>query len=296
MGGGREAEWRQHGRDEGEMADKETVGIIGVGRMGLAMCKHMLKHGHKVAARDVDEKQLAEAKKAGATVVETPAEIGRFATFVIVIPVTDEQVNEVLLGPNGLIETVRPGTIVAVSSTVSPYTVQALDEEFRAKGADVFDAPLCRGRQYADEGTLLALVGGKSEVVARGRAVYGTFCSDIAHLGEVGHGQVGKAMNNMLLWVNSLALIEAGQLAMTTGIDLPTLRDALQMSSGKSQALEDWDFSTFTFALKDMQIVSQMADKAGLSLPITGATRELVKEAKRLKASPNAPPWTGKKG
>jgi 3-hydroxyisobutyrate dehydrogenase/2-hydroxy-3-oxopropionate reductase len=103
-------------------------------------------------------------------------------------------------------------------------------------------------------------------------------------------------MNNMLLWVNSLALIEAGQLAMTTGIDLPTLRGALQMSSGKSQALEDWDFSTFTFALKDMQIVSQMADKAGLSLPITGATRELVKEAKRLKASPNAPPWTGKKG
>ena len=177
---------------------------------------------------------------------------------------------------------------------MSPYTVQALDKQFRAKGADILDAPLCRGRQYADEGTLLALVGGKPEVVARGRAVYGTFCSDIAHLGEVGHGQVGKSINNMLLWVNSLGLIEAGQLAETTGIDLPTLRDALQISSAKSQALEDWDFTTFTFALKDMQIVSQMADKAGLSLPITGATRELVKEARRLKAT-NPPPWTGKK-
>lgn len=275
--------------------EKETVGIIGVGRMGLAMCKHMLKHGHKVLARDVDEKQLAQARKAGATVVDTPAEIGRQATFVIVIPVTDEQVNEVLLGANGLIETVRPGTIVAVSSTVAPTTVQVLDEKFRAKGADVFDAPLCRGRQYADAGTLLALVGGKPEVVKRGRAVYGTFCSDIAHLGEVGHGQVGKAMNNMLLWVNSLALIEAGQLALTTGIDLPTLRDALQMSSGKSQALEDWDHTTFTFALKDMQIVSQMADKAGLAMPMAGAVREMVKDAKRLKASPDAPAWTRKK-
>ena len=274
--------------------EKETVGIIGVGRMGLAMCRHMLKHGHKVLARDVDEKQLSAAREAGAVVVDTPGEIGRQATFVIVITVTDEQVSEVLLGPGGVIETVRPGTIVAISSTVSPDTVQALDKQFRAKGADILDAPLCRGRQYADEGTLLALVGGKPEVVARGRAVYGTFCSDIAHLGEVGHGQVGKSINNMLLWVNSLGLIEAGQLAETTGIDLPTLRDALQISSAKSQALEDWDFTTFTFALKDMQIVSQMADKAGLSLPITGATRELVKEARRLKAT-NPPPWTGKK-
>jgi 3-hydroxyisobutyrate dehydrogenase-like beta-hydroxyacid dehydrogenase len=274
--------------------EKETVGIIGVGRMGLAMCRHMLRHGHKVFARDIDQKQIDEARMAGAAVADTTAEIGRHATFVIVIPVTDEQVNEVLLGKDGLIETIKPGTIVAVSSTVSPATVQALDEKFRGKGADVLDAPLCRGRQYADAGTLLALVGGRPEVVARGRAVYGCFCSDIAHLGDVGHGQVGKAMNNMLLWINSIGLIEAGQLAATTGIDLPTLRDALQMSSGKSQALEDWDFTTFTFALKDMQIISQMADKAGLSLPMAGAVREMVKEAKRLKASPEAPAWTVK--
>jgi 3-hydroxyisobutyrate dehydrogenase-like beta-hydroxyacid dehydrogenase len=274
--------------------EKETVGIIGIGRMGLAMCRHMLKHGYQVYARDVDDKQLAEARKAGAIVAATPAEIGKHASFVIVITVTDDQVNEVLTGRDGLIETVRKGAIVAVSSTVAPSTVQALDEKFRAKGADILDAPLCRGRQYADEGTLLALVGGKPDVVARGRAVYGTFCSDIAHLGEVGHGQVGKAMNNMLLWINSIGLIEAGQLAATTGIDLPRLRDALQMSSGKSQALEDWDFTTFTFALKDMQIVSQMADKAGVSMPMSGAVREMVKEARRLKASPQAPNWTGK--
>jgi 3-hydroxyisobutyrate dehydrogenase-like beta-hydroxyacid dehydrogenase len=276
------------------VGEKETVGIIGVGRMGLAMCRHMLKHGYQVYARDVDDKQLAEAREAGAIVAATPAEIAKHATFVIVITVTDEQVNDVLTGTDGLIETVRKGAIVAVSSTVAPSTVQALDEKFRAMGADILDAPLCRGRQYADEGTLLALVGGKPDVVARGRAVYGTFCSDIAHLGEVGHGQVGKAMNNMLLWINSIGLIEAGQLAATTGIDLPRLRDALQMSSGKSQALEDWDFTTFTFALKDMQIVSQMADKAGVSMPMSGAVREMVKEARRLKASPQAPNWTGK--
>ena len=152
----------------------------------------------------------------------------------------------------------------------------------------MLDAPICRGRFFADAGKLLALFGGSNEVVARGRPVFATFCSDIAHLGDVGHGQVGKAMNNLLLWVNSIGLIEAGRIAETTGIDLPTLRDALMMSSGKSQALEDWDQTSFTWALKDMQIVSQMTDQAGLSLPLTGAVKELVKEARRIKAKKSA--------
>jgi len=99
-------------------------------------------------------------------------------------------------------------------------------------------------------------------------------------------------MNNLLLWVSAIGLIEAGRIAETTGIDLKKLREALLMSSGKSAALEDWEQVSFTWALKDMQIVSKMADKAGLSLPITGAVKELVKEARRIKAT-NPPKWTG---
>jgi 3-hydroxyisobutyrate dehydrogenase len=158
----------------------------------------------------------------------------------------------------------------------------------------VLDAPICRGRWFADEGKLLALFGGKPEVVERGRAIFSTFCSDIAPLGDVGHGQVAKALNNLLLWVTSIGLIEAGRIAETTGIDLPKLRDALMLSSAKSQALEDWDQTTFTWALKDMQIVSKMTDQGGLSLPITGAVKELVKEARRVKAT-NPPKWTATK-
>src|SRR5438128_12109882 len=100
-------------------------------------------------------------------------------------------------------------------------------------------------------------------------------------------------MNVLLRWSNSIGLIEAGRIAETTGVDLPRLREALQMSSGKSQALEDWDQTSFMWALKDMQIVSKMADKAGLSLPVTGAVKELVKEAKRIKTT-NPPKWTRK--
>jgi 3-hydroxyisobutyrate dehydrogenase/2-hydroxy-3-oxopropionate reductase len=272
---------------------KETVGVVGVGRMGLAMVKHLARTGYAVTANDVAARAMEDAKAAGASAVASPAAVGKASTFVILGVGYDDEVNAVCLGPDGLLENLPSGAIIAVSSTVSPDTVKALDQKARAKGCDVLDAPICRGRFFADEGKLLALFGGRDEVVARGRPVYATFCSDIAHLGEVGHGQVGKAMNNLLLWINSIGLIEAGRLAESTGIDLPTLRDALQMSSGKSQALEDWDQTSFTWALKDMQIVSQMADKAGLSLPVTGAIRELVKDARKLKAS-NPPGWTRK--
>jgi 3-hydroxyisobutyrate dehydrogenase/2-hydroxy-3-oxopropionate reductase len=197
-----------------------------------------------------------------------------------------------VFGKDGLIETMAPGSIIAISSTARPDTVKAVAARVGEKGIAVLDAPICRGRFAADSGTLLALVGGKAEVVARARPVYGTFASDIVHLGEVGHGQVGKTMNNLLLWVNAIGLLEAGRLAETTGIDLVKLREALLMGSGASDALKEWDMISFTWALKDMQIVADMTDKAGLSLPITGAIKELVKEARRIKAS-DAPNWTG---
>jgi 3-hydroxyisobutyrate dehydrogenase len=270
---------------------KERVGIIGVGRMGLAMAKHLIKHDYALTVRDIDPGNAKKARELGASVAATPAEVGKAASFVILGVGYDDEVNSVTLGENGVLATLSSGGVIAVSSTVMPDTVKALDQKARAKGVDVLDALICRGRWFADEGKLLALFGAKPDVIARGRSVYSTFCSDIADLGDVGHGQVGKAMNNLLLWVTSIGLIEAGRIAETTGIDLPKLRDALQMSSGKSQALEDWDQTSFMWALKDMQIVSKMTDQAGLSLPLTGAVKELVKEAKRIKAT-NPPKWT----
>jgi 3-hydroxyisobutyrate dehydrogenase-like beta-hydroxyacid dehydrogenase len=271
----------------------ERVGIVGVGRMGLAMLKHLVKRGHQVTACDLDDAQRAKARAAGAATVKTPAEVARAADFVIIGVGYDDEVNEVVLGPDGLLTALAPGSIIAVSSTAKPDTVKALDERARTQGVAVVDAPICRGRFAADEGTLLALVGGEPDVVERGRAVYRSFCSDYVHLGAVGHGQVGKTINNLLLWINAVGLIEAGRLADSTGIDLVKLREALLMSSGASDALKEWDMISFTWALKDMQIVADMTDKAGLALPVTGAIKELVKDARRIKAS-NAPRWTGK--
>ena len=184
---------------------KDRVGIVGAGRMGLAMLKHLVKHGYAVTACDIDEQQRAKAQAAGATIAEDPAALAKASDFVILgVGYTDE-VNAVVYGDAGVLAALAPGSIVAVSLTVSPDTVKAIDEVARPKGIGVLDSPICRGRFAADSGTLLALVGGDPDVVERGRAVYQSFCSDYAHLGEVGHGQVGKTMNNLLLWMTQSA-------------------------------------------------------------------------------------------
>ena len=272
---------------------KDNIGIVGAGRMGLAMLKHLVKKGYAVTVCDISDKAIEQAKASGAGAVKTPAELAKLSSFIIIGVGFDPEVEQVITGKGGLLETMKPGGIIAISSTVAPRCAQKMDEAARAKGIDVYDAPIARGRWAADEGTLLALVGGKKDVGARAEPIFRCFCSDIEHLGDIGHGQVGKTMNNLMLWVTACGLIEAGRLAEKTGIDLPKLRKALQMSSGQSAALNDWDGITFTWALKDMQIVMDMADQYGLSMPLSGAIKETVKEARRVKAA-NPPDWTGK--
>src|SRR4029450_12372951 len=127
------------------MADgnKETVGIVGVGRMGMAMLKHLLTHGHRVVACDRKPEQQEKARAAGASIAKTPAEVGKSTSFVIIGVGYDEEVNAPVLGRDGLLETLKPGSIVAVSATAKPDTVMALDERTREKGVDVLDAPIC---------------------------------------------------------------------------------------------------------------------------------------------------------
>jgi 3-hydroxyisobutyrate dehydrogenase/2-hydroxy-3-oxopropionate reductase len=258
------------------------------------MLRHLVKKGYAVTVCDISDKQREVARGLGATVVSTPAEVGKASDIVILGVGYDDEVEDVVFGNNGLFESMPRGSIIAVSSTAKPDNMKALAERVAVNGIEVMDAPICRGRFAADSGTLLALVGGKPEVVERARPVYATFASDFVHLGEVGNGQVGKAINNMMLWFNACGVMEAGRLAEKTSVDMVKLRDALLTSSAASDSLKEWDRVSFTWAMKDMQIVSDMTDKAGLSLPLTGAIKEVVKEARRVKAA-NPPNWTGNK-
>jgi 3-hydroxyisobutyrate dehydrogenase len=274
------------------MASNETIGIVGVGRMGQAMARHLTKRGQAVVAHDIEPKALAAVRALGAQTAETPAGVGKICKFVIVAVGYDDEAAAVILDRGGLLETMGAGAVIAVSSTCTPDHVKMLAERARAKGVEMLDAPICRGQRAADDGTMLTLCGGTPEVFERGKEIYGAFCKDIVHLGDIGAGQFGKAMNNFLLWVNGVALIEAGRLGEANGMDLVKLREALLISSGASDALKNWENVSFLWALKDMQIVARMADQAGLAMPVAGAVKELVKDGRRIKQT-NPPDWTG---
>jgi len=259
--------------------------------MGRAMIRHMLGKGFAVTASDVDRKALNTVAALGAAVAARPAEAAAASDAVFVAVGFDREVAAVCRGEDGIFNGARPGTIVVVNSTVSDILVRALAQEAEERGLVLLDIPIARGAAAAEAGTLLALAGGDPEALDRVRPMLNAFCSDIAHLGEVGHGQTAKAINNLLLWVNGVALMEAGNLAESTGIDLPALREALLLSSGKSWALENWDSVTFTWALNDMQLVLEMCDRAGLSMPMMGLVKEQVKQAKAAKKRGEAP-WT----
>ncbi len=274
---------------------KEHVGIVGVGRMGQAMVRHLVKNGYGVTGCDIDPKCREAAKAAGARIVADPAAVGKAAKLVIVAVGYDHEASSVMLDANGLISTMGPGSVIAMSATCTPEHVKMLAAKAAEKGVDVLDAPICRGAQAAAAGTMLTLMGGSQAVFDRCQPVYKTFSSDIRLLGDIGAGQFGKALNNFLLWVNGIALIEAGRLSEANGMDLVKLREALLLSSGASDALKNWDNVSFLWALKDMQIVSRMADSAGLSMPIAGAIKEMVKEGRRIKTT-NPPDWLGTGG
>ena len=278
------------------MSDKSmnAVGVVGVGHMGLAITKHLTRHGYSTFVHDLDAGRCElAAKDYHSKVTKTPAEVGSAARVVIIAVGFDDEATQVVLGPGGLIETMQPGSVIAISSTCVPEHVKWLASQVEKKGIRIADAPICRGAKAADEGTMLTLVGATEEVFSIVEPVYRTFSSQVVLLGDVGAGQFGKSMNNFLLWVNGIALIEAGRLSQAHGMDLVQLRSALLLGSGASDALQNWENVSFTWALKDMQIVSKIADAAGLSMPVAGAIKELVKDGLRIKKT-NPPDWTGR--
>ncbi|NBS12986.1 MAG: NAD(P)-dependent oxidoreductase, partial [Gammaproteobacteria bacterium] len=192
----------------------------------------------------------------------------------------DPEVEAVCRGPHGLLSSTRENGVVVVNSTCDPEFMQELAQAFADKGHGFLDVPIARGGWAADNGTLLAMVGGEQATLERARASLATFCSDIEWMGGVGTGQVTKAINNLLLWLNGIGLLESAQIAEAYGLNLTQLREVLLLSSGRSAAMEDWPKMTFSWAAKDMQIVSAMMGRHALNLPLLTELSDRAQVAK----------------
>ncbi len=258
---------------------QKTVGLIGAGRMGLPIVGHLVRAGFTVMAHDIDPAKQAAVEAKGARWAKRAADLADSAEFVLICVGFDHEV-QALLGPGGGLSEVRPGTIVAILSTILPRTVQKLAADAAPRGVHVIDSTVCRGGAAADAGTLLSFVGGSREIVERITPVLRAYSSDIVHSGGVGTAQVAKAVNNLILWACLVADHEGLALAQRYNVDVEALRRALLISSATNGALENWGNQTMAWAQDDMAIVAAMADDCGISLPQAGVVREICRTLK----------------
>lgn len=257
----------------------ETVGLIGAGRMGLPILGHVVRAGFTVIAHDVDPEKRTAVQAKGGRWAERVTDLAERTDFILICVGFDREVQE-LLAPGGGLSRAKPGTIVAILSTIHPHTVQKLAADTKGRGVHVVDSTVCRGGAAADEGTLLSFVGGAHDVVARLTPVLRAYSSDIVHCGDVGTAQVAKAVNNLILWACLVADHEGLALAQRYKVDVEALRRALLISSATNGALENWGNQTMAWAQDDMAIVGAMADDCGISLPQAGVVREICRTLK----------------
>lgn len=256
-----------------------TVAVVGAGRMGMPIVGHLVRKGFRVLVHDANPAKRAGAHERGAVWAADCDDLAP-AEAVLVCVGYDHEVRELAQGPRGLFNHAMPDTIITILSTILPKTVRALASAGEAHGLHVIDSTVCRGGQAADDGTLLSFVGGSSAVVERIRPVLASYSSDIVHTGGIGTAQVAKAVNNLILWACLVADHEGLALAQRHGVDVEALRAALMTSSATNGALGNWGNQTMAWAEDDMAIVADMANEAGIGLPLSGLVRELCRPLK----------------
>ncbi len=254
-----------------------NVGFIGLGIMGKPMALNLRKHGHALWVHGRRPATMQPLIDAGATPCKSPAEVAAFADVIFVMVSDTPDVEQVILGPNGIAERVRNGAVVVDMSTISPEATRRFAAELARRGAEMLDAPVSGGEVGAINATLSIMVGGKAATFARVKPLFEQLGKNIVHVGDHGAGQVAKACNQVVVAVTIEAVSEALTFARKNNVDAAKVREALMGGFAGSKILEvhgkrmlDNDFKPgFKVKLhqKDLRIVMEDAHKLGLPLP-----------------------------
>ena len=274
------------------MSGIETVGFIGLGVMGEAMCRNLAKKcGKPVIGFDTRPEPLAALAPDGVEAAKSVADLVRRVDLVLLCLPGEPEVRAVCFGDGGVVDSVRAGQTVVDMSTVTPALGREVEAALAAKSVDFADAPVARSRFAALDGTLSITVGGDAKVLERIRPFLDCMGTDITHCGPVGTGQVMKLLNNMVVFENLNALAEAYTMGTRFGIDGKFLLETLAKGSAdsfvcrnhaiKSMATEEHPENAFpvTYAMKDVSYALKIADETGVDARGAKVTLERLKEA-----------------
>src|SRR5258708_437971 len=265
----------------------QTVAFVGLGSMGAGMARSLVRNEFTVRGHDIRSEPLERLAVDGGQPCHSAADAGTGAQVAIVIVLTADQAEQAIFGSNGLAETLAPGSVVVCMSTMAPTRTVALGERANAFGLGWLDAPVSGGSVRAGEGTLTTIVGGDVAALETARPVLEGFSQFIFHLGPVGAGSTAKMVNQILVYCNLAATVEAMTLCRKAGADPQAVYDVICTAMGSSAIFAsrvpkiiDGSYQSggsLRIALKDLGIVEDTARDLGIPMLMTAQATQLFR-------------------
>jgi 3-hydroxyisobutyrate dehydrogenase len=270
----------------------EKVGFIGLGIMGRGMTRNLLKAGFEVMVWNRTASRMEELAAEGAKPSASPADLASKCDLIITCVSDTPDVEQVILGEQGVIHGAKAGSLVIDMSTISPQATREIATQLKAKGVQMLDAPISGGSEGAARGTLSIMVGGEAAQVERAMPYFQAMGKTITHMGEIGTGQLTKLVNQILVVVNMLAAAEALVFAEAGGLDLKKTIEALaggaagswMWSNRGAQAIVRDFRPGFTIDLqqKDLRLVLEAADQLGVPVLTTSMIFNMYRTLQRM--------------
>src|SRR5262247_2097960 len=270
----------------------QVIGFIGLGIMGRPMARNLIKVGHSLVVHSRSRGPVDEIVKAGAKAATSPKDVASQCDVLITMLPNSPEVEQVALGPNGIIEGARRGLIFVDMSTISPIVSKKVGQALEAKGVAMLDAPVSGGEKGAIDGALSIMVGGDKAVFEKVLPIFQAMGRTITLLGSLGFGGFTKLANQIIVAVNLTALAEALTLAKKAGLDreltLKALAGGLAGSKCLDQKAPNYIANSYKpgfkidLHFKDLGLIMESARTLGVPLPATAAVQELF-NAMRVK-------------
>ena len=261
------------------------VGYIGLGLMGKSIARNILKAGFPLVVHNRSRTAVEELVAEGAQAAGSAAEVAGQVDVVFTNLPDSPDVEQVVLGPDGILSAARPGLILVDNSTIKPVTARAIAARLAEKGAFALDAPVSGGDIGAKNGTLTIMVGGDAAALEKVMPVFLAMGKTVTHVGEPGAGQVAKAANQIMVAAQMVAMAELLVFSQKAGVDPQKVVEAIKGGAAQCWTLDVKPPRLFAgnrnpgfkahMQAKDLNIVLETAREYGVPLPATAENAQL---------------------
>jgi len=265
------------------------IGFIGLGIMGRPMAKNLINAGYKLVLYDKFVK-FDDLVSLGAEGAASNKEVASKSDIIITMLPNSPHVKEAVLGPGGVIEGIKSGTIVVDMSSIAPAASQEIGAALKAKGVVFLDAPVSGGEPKAIDGTLAIMVGGEKAAFEEVKPILEKMGSSVVLVGELGAGNVTKLANQIVVALNIAAVSEAFVLATKAGVNPQSVFDAIKgglagstVMNAKVPMILDGNFKPgfrVELHIKDLQNALDTAHNLSVPIPLTAAVMETMQALK----------------